>query len=71
MSIYNRNYKLEKIQENNDAEIFGECANEAIEAFDSDQVIELNSNDLNNLDDNIYRFEIWFENWLKDHKDDE
>ncbi|EIM22073.1 nucleoside-triphosphatase [Wallemia mellicola] len=62
--LEDRGYKSEKIQENNDAEIFGECLHEALEAFPNPgQVVELQSEEIENLESNLERFTLWLDNW--------
>ncbi|KAH9813756.1 AAA domain-containing protein [Melampsora americana] len=62
-----RGYGLEKIQENNMAEIMGECWNEAISNFDPQLVIELQSDQIDSIEENVNRIHTWIENWIKDH----
>ncbi|EOR02865.1 Putative adenylate kinase fap7 [Wallemia ichthyophaga EXF-994] len=66
--LEDRNYTPEKINENNDAEIFGECLHEALEAFPNPgQVVELDSENLDNLESNTDRFITWLQSWKSDN----
>jgi broad-specificity NMP kinase len=48
-----------------DAEIFGTLLEEAKEAFDKEIVIELSSEDNNDIDSNCERIALWIESWKK------
>ncbi|EGG09863.1 uncharacterized protein MELLADRAFT_34310 [Melampsora larici-populina 98AG31] len=65
-----RGYHLNKIQENNLAEIMGECFNEAISNYNHQIVIELNSDLIDEIDENVNRILAWIHNWIKDHASD-
>ena len=67
MPIYFRNYDDAKLQENLDAEIFGVLAEEAREAFDEEIVVELNSENADDIDSNCERVISWLESWKKQH----
>lgn len=62
-----RGYELRKIQENNQAEIMGECWNEASQNFDPQIVVELISDSVDQIEENVGRILTWIENWIKDH----
>lgn len=51
-----------------DAEIFGTLLEEAREAFDEEIVIELSSENNNDIDSNCERVALWVENWKKSHR---
>lgn len=55
-----------KLQENLDAEIFGVLAEEAREAFDEEAVVELNSEQDGDVENNCMRISAWIEAWRKD-----
>lgn len=62
-----RLYTLEKIQENNMAEIMGECLNEAHAHYPQEMVIELESDKIESIDTNVNRILTWVDHWLKDN----
>ncbi|MBW0516507.1 hypothetical protein O181_056222 [Austropuccinia psidii MF-1] len=63
-----RNYSLKKIQENNEAEIMGECLEEARENYDPEIVIELESDTVDTIDSNVQRILTWAEEWKKNNQ---
>ncbi|CAI5757771.1 unnamed protein product [Candida verbasci] len=63
-----RNYNDLKLQENLDCEIMEIILNEARDSYIPEIVIELNSNDIDELENNVERIALWIENWLNDHK---
>ncbi|CAH7672643.1 P-loop containing nucleoside triphosphate hydrolase protein, partial [Phakopsora pachyrhizi] len=64
--LESRNYSLRKIQENNQAEIMNECLDEAMENYEIEQVVELQSGDLSCLEKNVERILRWIEDWKND-----
>jgi len=50
-----------------DAEIMQVLLDEARDAFDEEIVVELQSNRLEDIDENVERIEAWVHNWRKDH----
>lgn len=64
-----RKYSLKKIQENNEAEIMGECLEEARENYDEQIVIELESETIGAIESNIHRILKWVEQWNNDNQD--
>ncbi|KAH9453891.1 hypothetical protein MJO28_006881 [Puccinia striiformis f. sp. tritici] len=64
-----RKYSLKKIQENNEAEIMGECLEEARENYDEEIVIELESETIDAIDSNIHRILAWIDHWKNDNQD--
>ena len=63
-----RDYSEKKLQENIDAEIFGVLLEEAREAFDTEIVIELNSEQSHDVDSNCARIAAWVEAWKKNNQ---
>lgn len=64
-----RGYGEEKSQENIDAEIFGVIAEEAREGYSSlgeGGVVELESVDIDQVDENCERILEWVKNWVED-----
>ncbi|ETN40485.1 uncharacterized protein HMPREF1541_04762 [Cyphellophora europaea CBS 101466] len=61
-----RGYKEEKVQENMDAEIFGVVGEEAKDAWDEGQVVELKSVKAEDVEENAERVCAWVKQWLKD-----
>ena len=43
---------------------------EARESFDEEIVIELRSEEADDIDDNVGRIEVWIKNWKRDHIED-
>lgn len=66
-----RGYKDNKIQENLDCEIMEVILQEARDAYRSDIVVELQSNCVEEMEENIDRISAWVANWKKDHKNGE
>ncbi|CAH2351600.1 adenylate kinase isoenzyme 6 homolog Fap7p [[Candida] railenensis] len=62
-----RDYKNNKIQENLDCEIMEVILNDARESYIPEIVIELTSNSVEEMDENVDRINGWIENWCKDH----
>ncbi|KAL9602622.1 MAG: hypothetical protein Q9219_001766 [cf. Caloplaca sp. 3 TL-2023] len=65
--LKSRNYSEEKLLGNMDAEIMEVLLAEARDAFDEQIVIELQSNDAEDLEDNASRIEVWIERWKHKH----
>lgn len=65
--LLKRGYKDNKIQENLDCEIMEVVYQDAIEGYVPEIVISLNSNTVEELEDNVDRVAAWIENWVKDH----
>lgn len=51
------------MQENLDSEIFGILSEEAREAFDEQIVVELNSEEDDDVETNCARISAWIESW--------
>ncbi|ODV76847.1 P-loop containing nucleoside triphosphate hydrolase protein [Suhomyces tanzawaensis NRRL Y-17324] len=64
-----RDYKDNKIQENLDCEIMEVIAQEARDSYIPEIVIELGSNTVEEMEENIERIFAWTDNWVKDHED--
>lgn len=63
-----RGYEGKKLQENIDAEIFGVIADEAKEGWPSDgQVVELQSVQAEQIEENAERIWEWCQYWMKDN----
>ncbi|MCJ1471253.1 factor activating pos9 [Pseudocyphellaria aurata] len=62
-----RQYPEQKLQENLDSEIMQVVLEEARESFDEDIIVELQSNDVEDITSNVDRIKIWMENWTRDH----
>jgi adenylate kinase len=55
------------MQENIDSEIMEVLLQEARESYDEEIVVELKSNDAEEMEANVERIEAWLENWRKDN----
>ncbi|KAL8945125.1 MAG: hypothetical protein Q9211_000337 [Gyalolechia sp. 1 TL-2023] len=62
-----RNYSETKLQENMDAEIMEVLLAEARDAFEEGIVIELQSNNAEDMEGNVVRIEAWVRQWKQDH----
>lgn len=67
--LKSRGYKEEKLQENLDAEIFGVVAEEAHDAWDDAQIVELVSIEASDVEENADRILSWINKWCEDRKD--
>ena len=65
-----RNYPEQKLQENLDSEIMEVLLHEAQESYSGNIVIELRSNDADDVEANSERIEIWIRNWKQDQNED-
>ena len=65
-----RNYPEQKLQENLDSEIMEVLLHEARESYSGNIVLELWSNDVDDIEVNLERIDIWIKNWKQDHKED-
>jgi adenylate kinase len=61
-----RNYPEKKVQENMDAEIFGVILDEAKEGWEEGQVVELKSEQAEQVDENAERVLEWVVQWRAD-----
>jgi adenylate kinase len=60
-----RNYQLKKIQENNEAEIMQVVLDEAKSSYAPEIVVELRSEDMGDLEENISRIVEWIKAWQR------
>ena len=58
-----RQYPEKKLQENMDSEIMEVLLEEARGAYDEDIVVELRSDEVEDVEGNVERIERWIENW--------
>jgi len=58
-----RNYAEKKLQENMDSEIMEVLLDEARSAYDEEVVVELQSNEAEDIELNVQRIEEWLKNW--------
>ena len=59
-----------KLQENLDSEIMEVLLQEARDAYDGEIIVELTSNNSDDMDVNLDRLERWVEQWKKDNSTD-
>ncbi|KAG9312724.1 P-loop containing nucleoside triphosphate hydrolase protein [Chiua virens] len=64
-----RGYPLKKIQENNEAEIMGVVSEEARESYQPEIVVELESNSMEDLQENVRRIVTWIDQWMDNNKE--
>lgn len=62
-----RNYSAKKMEENMDAEIMQVLLEEAREAYDEEIVVELRSDEGDDVEANAKRIEAWVKQWREDH----
>lgn len=62
-----RKYSAKKLDENMDAEIMQVLLDEAREAYDEEIVVELWSNEGEDVEGNVGRIVSWVENWRRDN----
>lgn len=67
--LHGRNYHESKIQENLDAEIMGVVLQDAMESYEQEIVVELQSNTTEDMDSNVDRIVEWEKMWLEQHKE--
>ncbi|CBQ73850.1 related to FAP7-involved in the oxidative stress response [Sporisorium reilianum SRZ2] len=58
-----RGYPLKKIQENNEAEIMGVVADDARESYPAEAIVELNSQESGDVEENVERIIQWIHAW--------
>ncbi len=63
-----REYNEKKIQENIQAEILQVCLDEAQESWPASRVVELTSESVEQMEENVQRTVQWIENYMKDQK---
>lgn len=64
-----RGYKQNKITENVECEIMQVLLSEAMDNYNPNIVVELQSEDLESLDSNVERLSQWFEMWEQNNPD--
>ena len=62
-----RGYSVSKVAENMECEIMQVCLDEAREAWDERQVVELQSDTIEQLDENVERCKQWLTHWQAQH----
>ena len=62
-----RKYPEVKLQENLDSEIMEVLLSEARDSYDEDIVVQLRSNDADDIEANVERIETWISNWTNDN----
>ena len=65
-----RDYPEQKLQENMDSEIMQVLLHEARESYSGEIVVELRSDNAEDIDDNLERIETWIRNWKQDQVGD-
>lgn len=63
-----RGYPLNKIQENNESEIMQTILDDARESYAEEIVVELKSENSEDLESNVARIVSWIEAWVKDRR---
>ena len=61
-----RDYPEQKLQENLDSEIMEVLLHEARESYDGEIVVELSSDDADDIEANSERIETWIKDWKQD-----
>ena len=61
-----RQYPEKKLQENMDSEIMEVLLEEARGAYDEEIVVELRSDEAEDVEGNVERIETWIDNWKRD-----
>ena len=67
-NLSGRDYPLKKIQENNEAEIMQVVLEEARSSYPSEIVVELESQDMEQLEANVTRIVEWITIWLRNQE---
>lgn len=65
-----RNYPEQKLQENLDSEIMEVLLDEARQSYAEEIVVELRSDEADDIDENVGRIETWIKNWKQDQVED-
>lgn len=63
-----RGYSMNKIQENNEAEIMQVVLDEAHESYDEEIVVELSSESVEDIDSNVERIVQWINSWKRSNQ---
>ena len=61
---------MNKIQENNTAEIMNVVLEDARDSYAHEIVVELSSEDPDQVEENVSRIVAWVEAWRRDHAQD-
>ena len=67
MRIEFRGYSLKKIQENNEAEIMQVVLSEANESYEEDIIIVLESDNVEQQEENVEKIVQWLNNWVAEN----
>ena len=62
-----RHYPEKKLQENIDSEIMEVLLEEARGSYDEEMVVELQSNETDDIEANVERLEAWIKSWKVDN----
>ena len=62
-----RQYPEQKVQENLDSEIMEVLLEEARESYDEEIVVELRSDEADDIDGNVDRIETWIKQWKENN----
>ncbi|PNS15442.1 Adenylate kinase isoenzyme 6 [Sphaceloma murrayae] len=65
--LVKRGYSERKRGENMDAEIMEVILDEARDSYDEDMIVQLWSDEVDTIDDNVDRIEQWITQWKNDH----
>lgn len=65
-----RQYPEQKLQDNMDSEIMEVLLEEARESYDDEIVVELRSNEADDVESNVERVGTWIKNWKQNHMED-
>ncbi|AGO13483.1 AaceriACL150Wp [[Ashbya] aceris (nom. inval.)] len=65
--LQKRGYHSSKIEENIDAEIMGVVLQDALDSYVREIVVELQSNDTEQMQQNVDRIAAWEANWVSEH----
>jgi len=65
-----RQYSEQKLQENMDSEIMEVLLEEARESYDDEVVVELRSDDADDIETNVERVHTWIKDWKENHVED-
>ena len=63
-----RSYPEQKLQENLDSEIMEVLLEEARESYEEEIVVELRSDDADDMDGNLERIMTWIKQWKQNNK---
>ncbi|KAI8836931.1 hypothetical protein HDU77_003468 [Chytriomyces hyalinus] len=69
--LESRGYNKKKITENIECEIMDVVKLEAFDSYETDIIVELKSESVQDMEENIGRIEAWVENWRENNNSDE